>query len=69
MSNLYFYLDLILLVDRGVPRRGYKILIDNGEIGHITSGTFSPVLKKNIGLRYVDMEFMETGKDKNPSQK
>jgi glycine cleavage system aminomethyltransferase T len=24
------------------------------EVGHVTSGTYSPVLKKGIGMMYVD---------------
>jgi len=39
---------------RGVPREGYKVTDGNGkEIGHLTSGTMSPALKKGIALGYV----------------
>jgi len=51
------------MIDRGIPRRGYKIFVDNDEIGHVTSGTFSPTLKKNIGLGYVETEYKEIGKE------
>jgi len=53
------------MIDRGIPRHGYKIFVDNKEIGHVTSGTFSPTLKKNIGLGYVDVKFKEIGKEIN----
>ncbi|MFH1055671.1 MAG: glycine cleavage system aminomethyltransferase GcvT [Candidatus Altiarchaeota archaeon] len=49
------------LVDRGVPRQGYKIEVKGKEVGHVTSGTFSPVLKKSIGLGYVKAEYKEEG--------
>ena len=51
------------MIDRGIPRRGYKVFVDNDEIGHVTSGTFSPTLKKNIGLGYVEIEYKEIGKE------
>lgn len=42
------------MVGRGIPRHGYEIANEEGEvIGHVTSGTMSPVLKKGIGLGYV----------------
>ena len=37
-----------------IPRSGYKILNKDKLIGHVTSGTFSPILKKGIGLGLVD---------------
>ena len=41
------------LEGRGVPRHGYGILV-NGEVrGEVTSGTFSPSLRRGIGLGYV----------------
>jgi aminomethyltransferase len=44
----------IELIDRGIPRQGYKIEDTEGnEIGVVTSGTMSPSMKKAIGLGYV----------------
>lgn len=44
------------LVEKGVPRHGFPILA-GGEarepIGEVTSGNFSPILQKGIGLGYV----------------
>jgi len=37
------------MVDKGIPRNGYKVFIGDEEVGHITSGTHAPTLKKNIG--------------------
>jgi aminomethyltransferase len=47
----------IEMVDRGIPRQGYKIQDAAGnEIGVITSGTQSPTLGKAIGIAYVTKE-------------
>jgi glycine cleavage system T protein (aminomethyltransferase) len=44
------------MVDRGIPRKGYKIFDDKStEIGVVTSGTQSPSLKKGIGMGYVSI--------------
>ena len=43
------------LLDKGVPRQGYKICDANGvEIGEVSSGTMSPTRKIGIGLGYVN---------------
>ncbi len=41
------------LTGRGVPRPGHRILVGDDEVGHVTSGTFSPSLGRGIGLGYV----------------
>ena len=42
------------LVDRGIPRHGYKLVNAEGEeIGEVTSGTMSPNRKSGIGMGYV----------------
>lgn len=46
------------LKGKGIPRQGYDILNIEGEkIGHVTSGTMSPTLKKAIGLGYVETAY------------
>ncbi|MBT4237528.1 MAG: glycine cleavage system aminomethyltransferase GcvT, partial [Cryomorphaceae bacterium] len=43
------------LIEKSIPRNGYEVFnIDNKLIGKVTSGTFSPVLKKGIGLAYIN---------------
>ena len=44
-----------IINDKGIPRKGYEIF-DKLEnlIGEVTSGTFSPVLKKGIRLAYIE---------------
>tara|TARA_B100001057_G_C22859777_1_gene954043 strand:- start:2937 stop:4022 length:1086 start_codon:yes stop_codon:yes gene_type:complete len=50
------------LEKKGIPRKGYKIFNLKGhEIGYVTSGTMSPVLKKGIGLGYVDFDNSSIG--------
>lgn len=45
------------LSDRGIPRTGYEIVDAEGNnIGTVTSGTMSPLLKQGIGLGYIDTE-------------
>ena len=43
----------IVMEGRSVPRQGYPIIIDGQKAGVITSGTFSPVLQKPIGIGYI----------------
>jgi aminomethyltransferase len=40
----------ILATGRGIPRPGMEVLVDGAAAGTVTSGTFSPTLKKGIGL-------------------
>lgn len=46
------------LLEKGIPRHGYDIVNAAGEeIGQVTSGTISPVLKSGIGMGYVKPEY------------
>jgi len=47
--------------DRGIPRHGYKVYAGENEIGHVTTGYFSPTLKKSIGLALIDAEHAHMG--------
>jgi aminomethyltransferase len=50
------------MIDRGIARDGYKVLdLTSREIGHVTSGSPAPFLKKNIALAYVPPEFIALG--------
>ena len=50
------------LSERGIPRQGYKIVNDDGEeIGEVTSGTMSPMMKVGIGMGYVKPEYAALG--------
>ncbi|OGR88444.1 MAG: hypothetical protein A3A86_08305 [Elusimicrobia bacterium RIFCSPLOWO2_01_FULL_60_11] len=41
------------LLERGVPRHGFKILCGANVAGLVTSGTFSPTLKTGIAMGYI----------------
>jgi len=50
------------LTEKGIPRHGYEIADRNGNnIGVVTSGTMSPVLRTGIGLGYVATPFATVG--------
>jgi aminomethyltransferase len=50
------------MIDRGIPRHGYEIADGSGNIiGHVTSGTQSPVLNKGIGMGYVSKAYSAFG--------
>ncbi|MGG3916645.1 glycine cleavage system aminomethyltransferase GcvT [Parageobacillus thermoglucosidasius] len=49
----------IEMMDKGIPRHGYKVFANGEEIGFITTGTQSPTLKKNIGLALIKSEFTD----------
>ncbi len=38
------------MLERGVPRHDMEILKNGEKVGHVTSGNFSPILQKGIGL-------------------
>ena len=41
-------------MDERIPRRDFKVTDKDGaEIGVVTSGTFSPILKRGIAMGYV----------------
>lgn len=42
------------MIDRGIPRQGYELQKNGKKTGEVTSGTFSPTFKKNIGMGYVE---------------
>ena len=42
------------LEERGIPRQGCSVLRDGDVVGKVTSGTFSPTLKKGLAMALVD---------------
>lgn len=49
------------MVDRGIPRSHYEVFAEGRKIGYVTTGSFSPTLKKNIGLALVEAEYAKEG--------
>lgn len=53
-----------VLLERGIPRTGYSIMNSAGEqIGIVTSGTMSPLLKQGIGLGYITADNAAIGNE------
>lgn len=42
-----------IVLDQGIPRHGFDVLDGSGKVGVVTSGTFSPILRKGIALARV----------------
>lgn len=40
--------------ERGIPRQGMEVRVDEQRVGEVTSGSYSPVLGTGIGLAYLD---------------
>jgi aminomethyltransferase len=54
----------IAMIDKGIPRHGYKIQNAEGEeIGYVTSGTQAPSLNRAIGMAYIRKDFSQEGND------
>ncbi|GAB6065435.1 glycine cleavage system aminomethyltransferase GcvT [Aquifex pyrophilus] len=51
------------MLERGIPRKGYKIFKGDREIGIVSSGTFSPTLNKGIALCFVDVGERKEGNE------
>jgi aminomethyltransferase len=49
------------LIDKGILRENFKIFKGGQEIGYVTSGGYSPTLKKTIGLGMIKVEYTELG--------
>ncbi|MEO0202455.1 MAG: glycine cleavage system aminomethyltransferase GcvT [candidate division WOR-3 bacterium] len=50
-------------LDRSIPREKNEIYFNNEKVGNVTSGTFSPSLKRGIGMGYIKKEFSEIGRE------
>jgi aminomethyltransferase len=52
----------LLSTDRLIPRHGMRVLADGWrEVGEVTSGTFSPTLRRGIALAYVAPDTAASG--------
>jgi len=49
------------MVERAVPRHGYRLLRDGAPVGAVTSGSFAPSLERGIGLGYLRAELAAVG--------
>lgn len=51
----------IRMLKRGIPRPDCEVWRNDAKVGHVTSGTFSPILKRGIAMAYVSTEHSKTG--------
>jgi aminomethyltransferase len=51
----------IRMTEKGFPRPGYPLVVDDEEVGEVTSGTMSPSLGEGIALGYLPTEMAEPG--------
>ena len=59
ISRKLFGLEML---ERGVPREGYPVKVEDQEIGWISSGSYSPTLDKFIAMAFLDPEIVrQTG--------
>lgn len=49
------------VADKGIPRPHQEINDGHEKIGHVTSGTYSPTLKKGLGMGYVNVPLHKIG--------
>ena len=50
-----------VIVEQGIPRHGFDVLSGSDSVGKVTSGTFSPILRKGIALCRLRPEGTEPG--------
>jgi aminomethyltransferase len=51
------------VMERGIARDDYDIVINDQRVGKVTSGSPAPYLKKNIGFAYLPIEFANVGQE------
>jgi aminomethyltransferase len=49
------------MIDRAIARHGYPVVRRDEQVGHVTSGTQTPFLKKAIGMAYVPTHMAAPG--------
>jgi len=49
------------MIDRGIARSHYEVQANGQNIGFVTTGSFAPSLKKNVGLALIDAEYANEG--------
>jgi aminomethyltransferase len=60
-SGLMRRLCAFEMTDRGIPRAGFEVYSGGSRIGRVTTGSYSPTLKNNIGLALMDEPFTAEG--------
>ena len=52
----------LYIIGNRVARSGYPLMHENRQVGHITSGTYSPTLDRNIALGYLQTDLIDNHK-------
>lgn len=53
-----------VMIDRGIPRQHYEVVDSSGlNIGEVTSGTMSPMMKQGIGMAYLSKDYWKPGSE------
>ena len=61
-QGVEYRLKGFVMEDRAIPRHHYEVVDAEGKVvGHVTSGTMSPMLKKGIGMAYVTKPYWKEG--------
>ena len=60
-GNYWTQRQVALVMDKKIPRHGFGVFSDEGQIGEVTSGGYSPVLGKGIALARVDRKWAKKG--------
>jgi aminomethyltransferase len=45
--------------EKRIARQGNKVLINSSKVGYVTSGGFSPILRKSIGFCFVPLDVLQ----------
>ena len=51
------------MVSQGIARDGYSVYAEGKIAGVVTSGSYAPFLKKNIGMAYISPSLAEVGRE------
>ena len=51
------------MTDRGIARDGYGVYVGGKIAGSVTSGSYAPFLRKNIGMAYISPALAEVGRE------
>lgn len=49
----------LCMIDRGIPRTGYKVFNKEKEIGFVTSGSYCPTLNQNLAMALVETAYAQ----------
>ena len=62
-NNVKEKLIFLECMDKGIPRHGDKVIKEGNEVGIVSSGGYSPCLKKGIALAFMKKDFISIGNE------